>query len=89
MCAIPFPFKSMLSKVVGFVLAAILLNVRGSDKYEDEERDGEGEGGPLGGIGRSDASSSASSALAGDKVDSRAIEELSIDVSSSSLEFNE
>lgn len=32
MCAIPPPFKSMLSSVVGFVLAAILRNVRGSER---------------------------------------------------------
>lgn len=54
------PVRSMLSKVVGLVLAVILLNVRGSDMYEEEERDGEGEGGELGGKGRTDASSSAS-----------------------------
>jgi hypothetical protein len=49
--------------VVGLVLAAKLLNVRGSDIYEDDEREGDGEGGELGGSGRIDASSSASSPL--------------------------
>ena len=72
----------MLSKVVGFVLAAILLNVRGSERYDEEERDGEGEGGALGGMGRTDASSSASKALAGDESDSRLIEESSNETSS-------
>lgn len=82
-CAIPFPFpcKSMLRTVVGFVLAAILLNVLG---YEDEDREGEGEGGMLGGIGRNEASSSASNALAGDHVDSRANDERPEDPPSSS-----
>jgi hypothetical protein len=64
----------MLNTVVGFVLAAMLLNVRGSDKYEDEEREGAGEGGALGGSGRTDASSSASNMLAGDQSESRAME---------------
>lgn len=50
----------MLSNVVGLVLAARLLNVRGSDMYEDDEREGDGEGGELGGNGRIEASSSAS-----------------------------
>jgi hypothetical protein len=49
--------------VVGLVLAAKLLNVRGSDMYEDDEREGDGEGGELGGSGRIDASSSASRPL--------------------------
>lgn len=31
-CAIPFPPRSMLRIVVGFVLAVMLLNVRGSDR---------------------------------------------------------
>jgi len=70
MCAMPFPGKSTLKTVVGFVLAAILLNVLGSDRYEEEERDGAGEGGALGGSGRTEASSSASSILAGDKSES-------------------
>jgi len=81
--AMPLPFKSMLSKVVGLVLAAMLLNVRGSDRYEEEEREGEGEGGPLGGMGRRDASSSASKALAGDQIESLFIEERSNEISSS------
>jgi hypothetical protein len=76
----------MLSKVVGFVLAAILLNVRGSERYEEDERDGEGEGGALGGMGRTDASSSASKALAGDQNDSRFIEESSNETSSSAYD---
>jgi hypothetical protein len=83
MCAIPLPLRSMLSKVVGFVLAAILLNVRGSERYDDDEREGEGEGGALGGMGRTDASSSASKALAGDQIDSRFNEESSSERSSS------
>lgn len=58
MWAMPPPCMSMLSNVVGFVLAAILLNVRGSDINDDEDVEGEGEGGVLGGIGRRDASSS-------------------------------
>jgi len=69
----PFPGKSTLNTVVGFVLAAILLNVLGSERYE-EERDGAGEGGALGGSGRTEASSSASSTLAGDQVESWAME---------------
>lgn len=59
MWAMPPPCMSILSNVVGFVLAAMLLNVRGSDMYEEEDVEGEGEGGALGGIGRTDASSSA------------------------------
>ena len=59
MWSIP-PVKSILRTVVGFVLAAILANVLGSERYEDEECEGEGEGGALGGNGRTDASSSAS-----------------------------
>lgn len=84
MCAIPFPCKSILRTVVGFVLAAILLKVRGSEVYEVEEREGDGEGGALGGNGRTDASSSAYMALAGDHVDSRAMDDPSTDLSSSS-----
>jgi len=74
MCAMPFPGKSTLNTVVGFVLAAILLNVLGSERYEEEERDGAGEGGVLGGSGRTEASSSASCILAGDQVESCAVE---------------
>ena len=76
MWAIP-PVKSILRTVVGFVLAAILANVLGSERYEDEECEGEGEGGALGGNGRTDASSSASRTLrlVGDHNDSRASEE--------------
>lgn len=59
MCAIPF-VMSMERRVVGFVLADMLLNVRGSERYDEEERDGEGDGGDVGGSGRMDASSSAS-----------------------------
>lgn len=76
-CAMPFPGKSILSTVVGFVLAAILLNVRGSERYEDEEREGTGEGGALGGSGRKEASSSASTILVGDQRESRAMDSLS------------
>ena len=71
----PFPFMSILRSVVGFVLAAMLLKVRGSERYDDEEREGEGDGGELGGNGRTDASSSASKTLLGDHVDSRARED--------------
>lgn len=49
---------------MGFVLAAMLRKVRGSDKYDEESREGDGDGGALGGSGRTDASSSASNALA-------------------------
>ena len=70
-CAMP-PVRSTLSNVVGFVLTAILAKVRGSDKYEDEDLDGEGEGGALGGIGRTEASSSASYTLLGDHTESSA-----------------
>lgn len=69
----------MLSKVVGLVLTAMLLNVFGSDKYDDAESDGEGEGGPLGGKGLTEASSSASRLLVGDHVDSRASEDRGVD----------
>lgn len=67
----------MLRTVVGFVLAAMLANVRGSERYEAEECEGDGEGGELGGNGRTDASSSASRTLrlVGDHSDSRAYEE--------------
>ena len=76
MWAIP-PVRSTLSTVVGFVLAAMLAKVRGSDRYEEEECDGDGEGGALGGNGLTDASSSASRTLrlVGDHKDSRASEE--------------
>lgn len=84
MCATPFGVRSTLSKVVGFVLAAMLLKVRGSERYEEEDLEGDGDGGVLGGIGRNEASSSASNALVGDQVESRATEE-TIDPSSSSL----
>lgn len=66
--------RSTLRRVVGFVLAAILANVRGSDRYDDDEREGEGEGGALGGSGLTEASSSASSILRGDHVDSKTLE---------------
>lgn len=72
-CAIP-PVRSTLSNVVGFVLAAILAKVRGSDRYEEEDREGEGEGGALGGIGRTEASSSASYTLFGDQTESNALD---------------
>lgn len=73
MCAIP-PVRSTLRRVVGFVLAAMLANVLGSERYDDEERDGDGEGGALGGMGLTEASSSASSMLRGDHVDSSKLE---------------
>jgi hypothetical protein len=56
--------------VVGFVLAVTLLKVRGSDKNDEEDRDGAGEGGDVGGKGRMEASSSASG-LEGDQVEDR------------------
>ena len=59
MWAIP-PVRSTLSKVVGLVLAVILLNVLECERYDEDDRDGDGEGGELGGRGRTDASSSAS-----------------------------
>lgn len=78
----------MLSSVVGFVLAAMLRNVWGLERYEEDERDGAGDGGELGGIGRIEASSSASSALAGDHIESRATEDRSsvVDARSASME---
>ena len=54
------PVRSTLRRVVGFVLAVMLRNVREWERYEDESREGEGDGGELGGSGRTDASSSAS-----------------------------
>ena len=71
------PVKSTLSTVVGFVLAAMLANVRGSERYDEDECDGDGEGGALGGNGRTDASSSASRTLrlVGDQSESRARDE--------------
>ena len=72
--AIP-PVRSTLNKVVGLVLAAILWKVRGLERYDEEERDGEGEGGELGGNGRREASSSASRLLVGDHIESLAKEE--------------
>jgi hypothetical protein len=74
MWAIP-PDRSTLRRVVGFVLMATLANVRGSERYDDEECDGDGEGGELGGSGRTEASSSASRMLFGDHVESLASEE--------------
>lgn len=75
MCPIPAGPRSILNTVVGLVLAAMLLKVRGLDRYEEEEWDSEGEGGALGGRGRREASSSASRALAGDHKESRASDE--------------
>lgn len=60
MWAMPFVVRSMERTVVGFVLIDKLLNVFGSDRYDDDEREGDGEGGEVGGSGRMDASSSAS-----------------------------
>lgn len=56
--------------VVGFVLAAAERKVRGSDNWEDEVREGDGEGGLVGGRGRMEASSSASGACDGAHSDS-------------------
>lgn len=71
MCAIMVPAgpTSIDSTVVGFVLAATLRKVRGSDRYEDEDREGAGDGGDVGGSGRVEASSSASTGLVGDHID--------------------
>lgn len=57
---------------MGLVLAAILLKVPGPDRTDDEDREGDGDGGALGGIGRTEASSSASMALLGDHNESLA-----------------
>ena len=54
------PVKSTLSNVVGLVLAAMLAKVRGCERYDEEDSEGDGDGGALGGMGRTDASSSAS-----------------------------
>jgi hypothetical protein len=75
----PLGARSTLSKVVGFVLAAILLKVCGSDKYDDAESEGDGDGGALGGNGLTEASSSASRLLVGDHVDSRASDDRGVD----------
>jgi hypothetical protein len=80
--AIP-PVRSTLSKVVGLVLAAILWKVRGFERYEEDEREGEGEGGELGGSGRREASSSASRLLVGDHIESWAQEERYVETSPS------
>ena len=83
MCATPLGVRSTLRRVVGLVLAAILPKVRGSDRHDEDDGEGDGDGGELGGIGRTDASSSASILLIGDHVASKAREVLSIDPSSS------
>jgi hypothetical protein len=83
MCAMPPVVRSTLSTVVGLVLAAILRNVLGSERYEglvevdmkDGLWEGEGDGGEDGGSGRTEASSSASWAVDGDQVDSIARDE--------------
>lgn len=54
------PVRSTLRSVVGLVLAVILRKVRECDRYDEESREGTGDGGELGGRGRTDASSSAS-----------------------------
>lgn len=57
---VPVP-RSIESRVVGRVLAPVFdLNVCGSETKEEEERDGTGDEGEVGGIGLIDASSSAS-----------------------------
>jgi len=78
--AIP-PVRSTLNRVVGLVLAAILWKVRGFERYEEDEREGEGEGGELGGSGRREASSSASRLLVGDHIESLAKEERYVETS--------
>ena len=84
MCAMPLAPMSILSKVVGLVLAAMLLKVCGCDRYEDDDLEGDGDGGLLGGRGRTDASSSASRTLAGDHVESRVTDDGLYETSSSS-----
>lgn len=79
----PFGVKSILRTVVGFVLAAMLLNVLGSERYDEDEREGDGEGGVLGGKGRTEASSSASRWLAGDHSESLAREDLYVEAAPS------
>jgi len=55
---------SMDNRVVGLVLVApTLLNVCGSETKDADERDGAGEDGVVGGMGRMEASSSASPRL--------------------------
>jgi hypothetical protein len=79
--AIP-PVRSTLNKVVGLVLAAMLWKVRGFERYDEDEREGEGEGGELvGGNGRREASSSASRLLVGDHIESLAKEERYVETS--------
>jgi hypothetical protein len=79
MCAMPFP-RSTLSTVVGFVLAAKLRKARGTNRYNDEECEGGGEGGALGGIGQRDAFSSTSMATDGDHMDSGPKDDLRCEV---------
>lgn len=62
----------------------MLLKVRGRDRYEDDDLEGDGEGGMLGGRGRTEASSSASRTLAGDHVESRVTNDGLHETSSSS-----
>ena len=57
----------MERSVVGFVLADRLLNVRKSLMNDDDDCDGLGEGGDVGGRGRNEASSSASRSRAFDR----------------------
>lgn len=56
---VPVP-RSIESKVVGRVLAVFDLKVCGSETKEEEDRDGTGDEGEVGGIGLIEASSSAS-----------------------------
>jgi hypothetical protein len=61
MCAIAVGARSTERRVVAFVLAGpVLLNVRGLDVNDEDDFDGTGDGGQVGGIGRVEASSSAS-----------------------------
>ena len=70
--------------MVGLVLAlgATLWKVCGADRYDDESREGEGEGGDVGGMGRVDASSSASRGLEGDHIENAAMDDRWVDASS-------
>lgn len=84
MWAMPFVVRSIETTVVGFVLIDMLLNVFGSDKYDDDEREGDGDGGEVGGSGRMDASSSASSWLDGDHSEPTFPDDLRVEFKSSS-----
>ena len=61
MWAMPLGAISIERRVVALVLVApVLMKVRGSETNDDEDLEGMGDGGEVGGMGRIDASSSAS-----------------------------